>query len=118
MEALFKSHFPHGELIVLKDAGLPELHVTAADSIVLLYPDSIGMDFGAIERSVISRWPLKRVLVLNGRRRLFRLEPQMRRRLALRRYLEAIRIPEVAFLLVFLIATPILLLLDMMRSRR
>ena len=118
MEALFKSQFPRGELIVLEDFVIPDARCAEADSIVLLYADCIGMDFGGIERNIISRWPLKRLLVLNGRRRLFRLDSEMRRRLALRRFLEATRLPEMAFLLVFLIATPVLLLVDTIRSHR
>jgi hypothetical protein len=118
MESLFKSHFPHSELIVVEGGGVSDARVAGADNIVLLYADSIGMDFGAIERNIVSHWPLKRVLVLNGRRRMFRLDPDMRRRLALRRFLEVSRLPEIAFLLAFFIATPVLLLLDTMKSRR
>lgn len=81
MEALFKSHFPHCRLLEVAHGRIPHGDLQGVDNIVLLFPDSIGADFGWIERTLAARWPLKRVLVLNGRRRLFRLDPAMRRRL-------------------------------------
>jgi hypothetical protein len=118
MEALFKRHFPRGTMIELKDRQVPADVMDSSKTIVLLFPDAIGIDFGRIERAIASRWRSKRVLALNGRRRLFRLDAKMRRRLALLRSLETFRIPEIAFLLVFLIATPVLVLFDMMTGRR
>src|SRR5262245_12670114 len=73
MEALFRECCPHGALVEVASDDLPA-DVERADSVVLLYPDSIGIDFGGIERTLRSRWPGKRLLALNGRRRLFRLD--------------------------------------------
>jgi hypothetical protein len=118
MDALFRSHFPRGTLLELDNRQVPTDVIDRAKTIVLLFPDAIGMDFGGIERVIASRCPWKRVLALNGRRRLFQLDARMRRRLALLRFLEALRIPEMIFLLVFLVATPALVLFDMMIRRR
>src|SRR5262245_25962066 len=118
IEALFKSHFPNGVLVEATDGRVPGDALDRMDTIVLLFPDPIGMDFGAIERAVISRWPVKRLLALNGRRRLFRLDTRMRRRLGLRRFLASWRIPEFVFLLVFALTTPLLLLYDAIRGAR
>lgn len=118
MVALFKSHFPGSPTVEATDGRVPEDSIAGADAIVLLYPDSIGMDFGWIERTVRARWPAKRLLVLNGRRRFFRLDAEMRRRLALRRFLERARLPEFAFFALFLVVTPVLLLLDAFKSSR
>jgi len=118
MEALFRTHFPRGRLVEIEDGRIPADVLDRAGNIVLLYPDSIGMDFGEIERAIASRWPAKRVLVLNGRRRMFPLDAETRRRLALRRFLEAWRLPEIMFFLVFVVVTPLLALFDIVRGRR
>lgn len=118
MEGLFKTHFPHGELAELGQRGIPEAAIEKADTVVLLYPDPIGLDFSACERFLASRWPTKRILVLNGRRRLFRLDRERRRRLALRRMLALFRPLEAAFFVFFVTATPFLLLVDLLRRRR
>jgi hypothetical protein len=118
MEALFTASFPKGGLVEVVNGQIPTDRLEGADTIVLLFPDSIGIDFGKIERAIYSRWPSKRVLALNGRRRLFRLDPEMRRRLALRHFLETYRLPELAFLVIFVLVTPFLVLLDLLRGRR
>jgi hypothetical protein len=118
MTALFRSHFPNGTIVNVEDGRIPPEVTASADNIVLLFPDSIGMDFGDIERNVARRGPSRRVLVLNGRRRFFNLDAPMRRRLAWRRFLEATRLPELAFFAVFLVATPVLLLVDALRRQR
>ena len=118
MAALFKSHFPQGTLIDVERGWVPGAAVLAADNIVLLFPDSIGMDFGAIENQLMSRRSSGRVLVLNGRRRFFKLDSRTRRSLRLRRFLEATRLPEVAIFTAFLVTTPVLLLVDAIRGQR
>ena len=118
MMALFTSHFPNGTVVDIEDGRIPPEIGASADNIVLLFADAIGMDFGDIERNVARRWPSRRVLVLNGRRRFFDLDAPMRRKLALRRILEATRLPELAFFAVFLVATPVLLVIDALRGRR
>src|SRR5688500_559258 len=79
MIALFHSHFPDCRVFEAASGTIPYAELDTVDNIVLLFPDSIGARFGWIERSLINRWPSKRVLVLNGRRRLFRLDAAMRR---------------------------------------
>ena len=118
MEHLFHSHFPNGVLLELKDARLPADIAGDGDNIVLLYPDSIGMDFPGIERALARQCPSRNVFVLNGRRRFFRLDRDMRRRLRLRRWLVAVRLPEFAFLLLFVLVTPLLVINDFVRGRR
>ena len=117
LEALFRSHFPRGDIIDAREDHLPDV-LGNADNIILLYPDPIGMDFGSIERAIASRWPSKAVLVLNGRRRFFRLDQATRRRLAVRRFLASFRLPEIAFFAAFVAITPVLLLVDLFRGHR
>ena len=118
MLALFSSHFPDCPLISMTDEKTPVPEIESADNVVLLFPDSIGLDFGVIERSIASRWPAKRLFALNGRRRFFRLDAPMRRRMAIRRFLEKSRIPEVGLSVVFIVATPFLALMDLVRGHR
>jgi len=118
MLALFSSHFPNSRFVTMADEKIPAQEIESADNLVLLFPDSIGLDFGIIERSIASRWPAKRMFALNGRRRFFRLDAAMRRRLAVRRFLEKSRIPEAGFLVLFMVATPFLALIDLARGHR
>lgn len=118
MESLFNSHFPYGALVEVRNGALPAELINASETIVLLFPDAIGLDFGRIERAIATGWPSKRLFALNGRRRLFRLDSETRRRFLLRRFLERWRLPEVAFFVLFLIVTPFLLIFDLMRGHR
>ena len=85
---------------------------------MLLYADPIGIDTGWLEREIRTRWPAKRLLAVNGRRRVFRLDARAARGLALRRFLQKVRIVEFAFVAVFVLVTPLLLLWDLSRGRR
>lgn len=118
MKALFTKTFPGGALTEVATGKVPDDFGTQARHIVLLYPDAIGMNFGWIERTLVRRLPSKSILVLNGRRRHFRLDRDMRRKLTVRRFLERFRIPEFAFLVLFVAVTPILILFDLLRGRR
>ncbi len=119
MEALFREHWPEGAIVAL--GGPAELgpEVARADTLVLLYPDAIGLGFGALDRAVLRHAAEgARVAVLNGRRRLFELDRRTRRQLALRRFLERFMLGEALFALGFLCATPVLVAADLARGRR
>ena len=118
MKALFASHFPNGTLVETEAGAVPGDVLGRVDNIVLLYPDSIGMDYGDIERQVAARWPSKRVLALNGRRRFFRLDAHMLRRLRLRRFLEACRVPEIILAAALIVAAPVLAVAYLIRGER
>lgn len=87
-----------------------------AETVVLLYPDSIGLGFGAIERQ--ARATGKLVRIVNGRRRSFVLDAATRRRLLLRRFLERSMIIECVAGAFVLVLTPILYGIDAARRRR
>jgi hypothetical protein len=92
--------------------------IAAADQVVLLYPDAIGLGFSAVERALMgSKRPWAGVSVLNGRRRKFLLNGATRRALRLRRALEWTMLPELLFLPVFVAVTPVLWTLDRIRGR-
>lgn len=118
MESLFRRRFPYGALVEVKNGAIPSELIDASGSIVLLFPDAIGLDFARIEQAISTRWPSKRLLALNGRRRLLRLDRQTRRQFLLCRFLEKWRLPEIAFFVLFVVVTPFLLIFDLMRGHR
>jgi hypothetical protein len=114
MRALLAEHFPDATLLDVRAEPDWE-RALGSGPVVLLYPDAIGIGFGAIERRLLGRVP---VTVLNGRRRNFALDRATRRRLRLRRFLERTMLLEGVFGLGLLIATPFLLGFDLARGRR
>ncbi len=64
------------------------------DQIVLVYCDALGLGCDEVEKQVLSRHA--RVLVVNGRRRAFRLDGVMQLRLAAHRFLAHTRIVDSA----------------------
>ena len=92
--------------------------VDETDSIVLLFPDSIGLGFGKLEQEVFARKPdWADVRVLNGRRREFRLNGAVRLGLRIRRFLEWTMLPELLFIPVFMVLTLMFWAMDTMRGR-
>lgn len=115
MRALLAEHFPDASLLDVRSEPDWRHRLTGADRVVLLYPDAIGIGFGALERQLLGRVP---VTVINGRRRNFVLDRATRRRLRLRRFLERTMLLEGVFGLGLLLATPFLLGIDLARGRR
>jgi hypothetical protein len=67
------------------------------DLVLLFFPDAIGYGWGAAEKALAK---LKAPLwVVNGRRRVFPLNPRFRRKLRLRRLIEASWLVETIFVL-------------------
>jgi hypothetical protein len=62
------------------------------DVVLLVYPDAIGLGAGALERLALDTG--RPVYVLNGRRRLFALDPGTRAALVRRRFLARSRVVE------------------------
>ena len=63
------------------------------DAVLLLHSDALGLGLGTLEHALDAAVPEK-VFVLNGRRRLYRLDTTMQRRLRRRRVLAETRIVE------------------------
>jgi hypothetical protein len=115
MEALFREHHPDGELVDAADAGWREA-VRGAD-VVLLFPDANGLGFGLLERELGSLGG-PTPAVLNGRRRRFALNPRTVAALRLRRALERSMVVDALLLAALALATPALLITDLLRGRR
>lgn len=84
MLSLLQEKFPGTQLIDLEQPR-------SSGQIILLYPDSIGLGWWKVERR-LSR--SHKLVVLNGRRRVFEFTPSVRRMLLLRRFLEMTFLPE------------------------
>lgn len=118
MLELFGERYPDGHFLTLREPGWTDM-VAQADEVVLIYPDSTGLYCDRVEREVLRRKkPEAALRILNGRRRLFLLRPQVLRELKLRRFLERTMLLEFACNVLFLAATPFLALYDWFRGRR
>ncbi|MFA7428595.1 MAG: hypothetical protein WCZ23_00395 [Rhodospirillaceae bacterium] len=114
MSNLFRERYPDGHLTQTVD----EDDVRAADVVVLLYSDAVGLGWAGIEWQILhARRDVTEVRVLNGRRRDFVLSGNTRRALLWRRMLEWTMLPEIVMTISFLIVTPLLLTIDWVRGR-
>jgi hypothetical protein len=119
MNTLFTEHFPGAPLVYpQKNQAWGEI-LDGADSIVLLYPDAIGLGYSKIEKLVFKKKGASAVVkVLNGRRRLFTLTSGILPQLRWRRFLERFMVCEFLFTGIFLLVTPVFLLVDFVRGKR
>ncbi|MBI1954644.1 MAG: glycine/betaine ABC transporter permease [Proteobacteria bacterium] len=85
MLTLLKEKFPEAELVTLEQPR-------SSGKIILLYPDSIGLGWGKIEKRL--RTQTQNLTILNSRRRDFELTSSVRRQLLFRRFLEMTFLPE------------------------
>ncbi len=119
MKQLFLESFPDGQFVDVAKSQTWRGEAAGCESVVLLYPDAIGLGFGALERQVLRHHrKAGRVRILNGRKRDFLLTPRVRRSLRFRRILERSMAGEALFALVFIVATPLMLSFDLVRGRR
>ena len=119
MRKLFAERYPHGRFVNADEQRDWGAQVAAADAVVLLYPDAIGIGFSAIETIVKKQkkdWATVRVL--NGRRRDFIWRPRVVRQLRLRRFLERSMLGEALAIIIFAAVTPFFLVSDLVRGRR
>jgi hypothetical protein len=89
----------------------------AYDTVVLVHPDALGLGCELLERVLVAE-PSRRVLVVNGRRRVYALAADARRALRLRRFLARTRLPELGFALVVWPVAAALAAADAWRARR
>lgn len=117
MEHLFRRRRPDGDVLPTSDPAWRQ-RIAEADELVLLYPDAIGLGFLGIER-VIRRSVPSPPTVITGRGREFALDSRTHRQLLARRALEWTMLFELAVATpVFVVATPLLWLVDLVRGRR
>jgi hypothetical protein len=107
MTDLFLSHYPDGEIA-------REPRIEPSEKVILLYPDSIGLGQGKLEKRIV---PGISVWALNGRRRHFELSERMRRKLKIRRLLEISIAPEILLAPILLVFALGLSFIDRIRNR-
>lgn len=119
MRRLFAERWPDGQFVDA-DAGTDWTSlVREADVVVLLYPDAIGLGFGGIESLVArNRKHWATVRVLNGRRRSFVLSRTAHAGLRMRRAIERSMMGEALLIVPFVMVTPFLVAIDLLRGRR
>ena len=86
MLELLQEHFPEATII---DIDSPHEN----GQLFLLYPDSIGLGWGVLERKLLKNF--KDIKVLNGRKRSFPFKSLIQFNLILRRFLEITFLPEI-----------------------
>jgi hypothetical protein len=67
--------------------------ISTIDTLILAYPDALGLTFGRLERRLVAAGATN-IVILTGRRRLFPLSPRATRSLWWRRLLATTRIGE------------------------
>jgi hypothetical protein len=117
MKALFAERYPGATFVDTGAGVISAATMAAASKVVLLYPDSIGLGYSAIERGVARNAPHAAIEVLNGRRRQFAFDRKSRWALRSRRCLEWTMLIECFAGIVLLLATPFLLLFDLVRGK-
>jgi hypothetical protein len=118
MKALFAERYPGAIFLDTGAGAISAATMAGASKVVLLYPDSIGLGYASIERSVARNAPNAAVEVLSGRRRQFAFDRTSRWALRCRRFLEWTMLIECFAGIAVLLATPFLLLLDFVRGKR
>jgi hypothetical protein len=117
MRALLAEAAPGG-VVAEASPGLRET-LCGAETVILLYPDAIGLGWEGVERAVLAAAPPgARIEVLNGRRRRFAFDASARRALRARRVLERTMLVEALAAPVIIGLAPVLWLVDAVRGRR
>jgi hypothetical protein len=117
MKALFAQRYPGAKFLDTGAGPISAATLAGSSKIVLLYPDSIGLGYSKVERSVASNASHATIEVLNGRRRQFAFDRKSRWALRYRRFLEWTMLIECLAGIVLLLATPLLLLIDFIRGK-
>ncbi|MGB9115069.1 hypothetical protein [Bradyrhizobium sp.] len=117
MKARFAECYPGSTFLNTGAGAISAAALAGSSKVVLLYPDSIGLGYSAIERAVARDAPHAAVEVLNGRRRQFAFDRKARWALRFRRFLEWTMLIECLAGVTLLLATPFLLLFDFLRGK-
>jgi hypothetical protein len=119
MRALFLERYPHGTFFDADRDPAWRNHLATADTVVMLYPDAIGINFAGLESEVErGKKTWAGVRVLNGRRRDFVWSRQARGQLRRRRFVERAMLGEALLIVAFAAATPFFVVADLLKGRR
>lgn len=119
MRELFSRHHADGVFVNVNADPAWQQAAAGADTVVLLYPDAIGLGYGPLEREIAG---LKKdwaaVRVLSGKRQQFLLTRAALLGLRMRRLFSRLLVGEMLFTVVFLVVTPLFLLVDWIGGRK
>lgn len=85
------------------------------DTVVLIYPDALGLSWDGLEKA--ARASVKNTVVVNGRRRIFTLDPSARKSLRIRRFLATTRLSELLFSALIIPVAAVYAVVDAVRGR-
>ena len=109
---------PDVAFVDVADISRPGL-LDGTERIFLLWDDAIGAGWGVADLKVMMKAaPSASVTVLNGRRRSFQLTPQALAGTWARRFVEATFLGELLFTIAFVVVSPFIVGLDLVRGRR
>jgi len=108
------------DVVFVEAATIPSREqLGESGKVFLLWDDAIGAGWGLADLKVMLRAPRSAtVTVLNGRRRSFALTPMSLAGTWARRFFEATFLGELAFTIVFMVVSPFIVGLDLVRGRR
>ena len=115
MRALLAEKLPEATFVDTDSDPTWQQQLDGADALVLLYPDPLGLGMQKIDVAAFASG--KELTVLNGRRRLFSLDEATYRQIRRNRFWERTMLPELAATMLFLLATPFLLIADWGRGK-
>lgn len=118
MKVILAERYPQAAFLDIGSDPLAPGPLKDASKVILLYPDAIGLGFTPVERDIARHAPQTPVEILNGRRRQFAFDDESRRALRFRRLLEWTMLVECVTGIVILLATPFLLLADVVRGKK
>ena len=116
MNALLAEQYPDATILGCGGRAVFKA-LEGASKDVFLYPDAIGLGYWRIEREIARRAPNAVLEVLNGRRRQFTFDRKAKWALRFRRALEWSMLAECVAGAIVLIATPFLLVADVVRGK-
>lgn len=120
MKRIIPSDYKNIEIAhIAKIDDLKKFSFEHREEIVLLWPDGNGYGWNKVERYIFHRkTPRCKVIVVNGRRRVFVLNRTRRSGFLIRRFIEKFLVFEFIFTAFFIIATPFFLFYDLIRGRK
>ncbi len=104
---------------ILNEDELNNIDLDKYSEIVLLYPDAIGLGWSKIDNYISKNFnQMKKITILNGRRRVIVFNSNNLFGLRFKRFLEKALIVETIFTIYFVVSTPFLIIKDLLHGKK